>query len=212
MVLREMQAMLARFYDTPSDYDVYDFLATDRRHAGLSPRCSDEQVLIAEGDDGLQLSVFIDSRVLARLAKRNPLRALGDENLSDYCTAFEGVSHFHYLTWRAAMRVPVTLLELELQAEVDKYVGAMVLLTRQQSGRYPTHLHERLFDRVSFDSELDVESRARYRLANRGAAHYCRKLDERFFRVRRQRPEAWLAELRKFYRYGHAEKIRRAAD
>jgi hypothetical protein len=29
--------------------------------------------------------------------------------------------------------------------------------------------------------------------------------------VRRQRPEAWLAELRRFFRRGHQEKIRQLA-
>ena len=48
MVLREMQTLLARFYDAPSAYDVYDFLVTDRRRAGLPEHCTDEQLLIAE--------------------------------------------------------------------------------------------------------------------------------------------------------------------
>lgn len=210
MLLREMQNLLARYYDAPSDYDIYDFLATDRRQVGLPAKCSDEQVLIADGDEGLRLSVFIDEQVLSRLAKCDPLRELSDENLADFCTALEGVSHFHYFTWRASRGIPVTLLELELQAEVDKYASAMVLLTQQQRGRYPARLHRTLFDRVSFANGLDDETLSRYRLANRHAAHYCRKLDERFIRARRRRPEEWVAELRRFYRYGHAEKIRRA--
>lgn len=211
MLLNEMQDMLARYYDAPSDYDIYDFLVTDRRQVGLSPNCSDEQVLFAESEDGLRLSVFIDERVLARLAECNPFHELSDANLADFCTAFEGVSHFHYFTWRVGRGMPVTLLELELQAEVDKYASAMVLLTRQRNGRYPAHLHEQLFDRVSFAQGLDEEALSRYRTANRHAARYCRKLDETFIRARHRRPEAWVAELRKFYRYGHAEKIRRAA-
>jgi hypothetical protein len=211
MLLREMQNLLARFYDAPSDYDVYDFLTTDRRHVGLHETSTDEQVLIAEHHDGAQVGVFIDEQLLTRLDKSNPLHALNDDNLADYCTAFEGVSHFHYLTWRAARGLPVSLLELELQAEVDKYASAMLLLTRQR-GLFPTHLHRRMFDRVSFAHELDAESLARYQLANRHAARYCRKLDEMYLRVRCQRPEAWVAELRRFYRCGHAEKVRRAAD
>jgi hypothetical protein len=202
--------LLAHFYDAPSGYDVCDFLTTDRGRCGLPKHSSDEQVLIVENDDGAQLGVFIDRQVLDRLARHDPLSALTEENLADYCTAFEGVSHFHYLTWRLERRLPVSLLELELQAEVDKYASAMVLLTRQQSGRYPSTLHRRLFDRVGFQRGLDAESLTRYQLANRHAASYCRKLDERYLRSRHRRPEAWLAELRRFYRYGHAEKVRRA--
>ena len=210
MILREMQKLLAHYYDAPSDYDICDFLATDRTQVGLSAHSSDEQVLVAESRDGAQLRVFIDLQVLELLAEQNPLSNLNEDNLSDYCTAFEGVSHFHYLTWRIAKGLPVSLLELEVQAEVDKYAAAMILMTRQRGGSFPEHLHRRMFDRVTFVDGLDIESAERYRLANRKAASYCRRLDERYLRTRSKRPEAWLAELRHFYRCGHAEKVRRA--
>ena len=211
MVLRQMQNLLERCYDTPNEYDIYDFLTTDRRHLGLPAHCADEQVLVSESDEGARMSVFIASEVLDRLARRNPIDELNDTNLADYCTAFEGVSHFQYLAWRIGKRQSVSLLELELQAEVDKYVGAMILFTRQR-GRYPSHLHREMFDHVKFVDGLDTESRERYRIANRKAAGFCRKLDERFLKARCKRPDAWLSELRRFYRYGHAEKVRRAAE
>jgi hypothetical protein len=211
MILRAMQQLLAQCYDAPSDYDVYDFLASDRARLGIGAQSVDEQVFVAETVDGPYLRVFIDSPVLERLARHSPLRELNEENLSDYCTALEGVSHFHYLTWRIARGLPVSLLELELQAEVDKYVGATILFTRQRGGAFPQNLHRRLFDRISFVEGLDRESAERYRIANRHAANYCGKLNERFLRSR-CRPEAWLAELRRFYRCGHAEKVRRSAD
>ena len=69
--------------------------------------------------------------------RRDPLEALDEGNLADYCTALEGVSHFHYLVWSLARGRNVSLLELELQAEVDKYASAVALLTRQRAGRFP---------------------------------------------------------------------------
>jgi hypothetical protein len=211
MILRDMQSLLARLYDVPSDYDVYDFLITDRRRLPDPPVDDvDEQVLVTHTQDEMRIGIYIDDAVLARLSGNNPLTALNDANLSDYCTALEGVSHFHYLTWRASCDLPVSLLELELQAEVDKYVAAVSLLTSQR-GRLPVTLHERLFHHVKFASGLDTESRSRYRTANRHAARFCRRLEERFLRARRARPEAWLGEMRKLYRCGHAEKLRRTS-
>jgi hypothetical protein len=212
MVLRQMQNLLEHCYEARSDYDIYDFLTTDRRELGLPARCTDEQVLVAETDDGAKLGVFIDAQVLGRLAQHNPLDDLSETNLSDYCTAFEGVSHFQYLTWRIAGSMPVSLLELELQAEVDKYVGAMILFTRQREGKFPAQLHRQMFARVEFAAGLDREAAERYRIANRNAARYCGKLDERFLKARRKRPDVWLSELRRFYRCGHAEKVRRAGE
>jgi hypothetical protein len=146
--------------------------------------------------------------VLKRLARNNPLDRLSDENIADFCTAIEGVSHFHYLTWRAANAVSVSLLELELQAEVDKYAAAVLLLTRQYEGRFPRSLHERLFHSVRYHVGLDAESLSRYRQANKTAARFCRQLDERFLHRRRVQPERWLGELRNFYRLHHAQKLR----
>jgi len=212
MVLRDMQTLLARLYDVPSEYDVYDFLITDRRSLPQAPHTEvDEQVLVAHTHEGVRVGVYIDDAVIERLGDNNPLTALNDANLADYCTALEGVSHFHYLTWRASRDLPVSLLELELQAEVDKYVAALCLLTSQRDGEFPGSLHERLFHGVRFANGLDDEALVRYQTANRHAARFCRRLDERFLRTRQTRPEAWLAEMRKLYRCGHAEKLRRTS-
>ena len=93
----------------------------------------------------------------------------------------------------------MSLLELELQAEVDKYATALALLTQQRAGAFPGDLHARMFGSLSFLPELDEVSRRRYEEANRHAARYCRSLDERYLHPRRCQPEKWLAELRRFF-------------
>jgi len=211
-----MQTMLAQLYDAPVREDVQDFVLSDRQRlrelvGTRTDQACDEQVFVVEEAQGVRLGLFIDHDVLARLARRDPLEALDEDNLPDYCTALEGVSHFHYLVWSVARGRNVSLLELELQAEVDKYATAVALLTRQQCGRFPGALHARMFHAVSFLPQLDDISRRRYEEANRHAARFCRSLEEKFLRVRQQRPELWLAELRRFFRRGHQEKIRNLA-
>lgn len=216
MLLQRMQTLLTRLYDAAVDYDAQDFLIADRgevlallgRDAAPS---SDEQVFVTRDRGGVRIGLYIDRAVMDRLAVHDPTIALDGGNLHDYCTALEGVSHFHYLMWSLARGRAVTLLELELQAEVDKYASALTLLTRQGKGRFPQGLHARLFDRISFLPHLDAASRERYLEANRHAARYCRSLDERFLRRRQSRPEAWLSELRRFFRCSHQEKIRQLA-
>ena len=215
-LLRRMQSLLAGLYDAPVEHDVGDFLVCDRRRfaqvVGARTHCEDdEQVFVIEDRHGVQLGVYIDERVLARLERRDPTELLDDDNLGDFCTALEGVSHFHYLVWSLTRARPVSLLELELQAEVDKYAVAMALLTRQRAGMFPRGLHARMFDAVTFSPQPDETSRRRYEVANRHAARYCRSLDDRFLRPRRLRPDMWLAELRRFFRWGHQEKLRRLA-
>jgi len=212
MILRRMQALLAGLYDAPVEHRPEEFLISDRddlrRTLGVEvDELTDEQVFIVEAEDGLRVGLFIDRDVLERLAIQNPLDALSDRNLQDFCTALEGVSHFHYLMWSLARRRDVSLLELELQAEVDKYASALTLLTQQRRGEFPRGLHARLFDRVTFIPQLEREVRERYEAANRHAARYCRELDERFLKRRQCRPEAWLCELRRFFRFGHQQKL-----
>ena len=210
-LLKELQTLLARLYDAPVDHDVNDFLLSDRSRldvvAGADSH-TDEQVLVAEDHDGVRVGVYISSEVLARLSRRDPMHELDDDNLADFCTALEGVSHFHYLVWSVDRGRKVSLLELELQAEVDKYAAALALMTRQREGRFPYTLHPRLFHHVAFAPTLNPESRQRYEEANRHAARYCRTLDERFLRTRHSRPERWLSEMRKFFRASREEKLR----
>ncbi len=217
MLLRELQGLLAALYDAPAEHDVCDFLITDATQAaalqgaaGKPP--TDEQLLVAEGQDGVELGLYLDGAVLARLAERCPLVALSEENLADYCTALEGVSHFHYFVWSANRDRKVSLLELELQAEVDKYASALRLMLDQREGRFPADLFSRLFDRTGFLPHLADEDRRRYAEAHRFAARFCRRLEERFLRPRRARPEALLTHLRGFYRLGRHAKLRHAAE
>jgi hypothetical protein len=215
MVLRGMQRLLGRLYDLPLGHDVYDYLITDRRRLGdIDPHPSgeapEEELLLVEARDEVRVSLYIDGEVLERLERADPLGALTEENLNDFCTAFEGVSHFVYCVWRLEEDAPVSLLELETQAEVDKYAAAVFLLASQGGGDFPLQVHPRLFDRVRFDHRLSAEQCARYRTAHRCAAQYCRRLERRYVQRGSARVEALVRELRRFYRLGTAAKLRHA--
>ena len=215
MVLRGLQSLLGRLYDVELNYDIYDFLVTDRSAlGGLTPhndaRVNEEELLLAETPDGAGVSLYLDPGLLRRLEGADPVGALTENNLADYCTALEGVSHFVYSTWRLERDSPVSLLELETQAEVDKYAVTVFLLAGQQGGDYPAQVHARLFDRVSFDARLEPDQYHRYRTAHRCAAQYCRSLERRFVTRGEPRIEALVRELRKFYRLGSSAKLRHA--
>lgn len=214
MVLTSLQCFLARIYDVASAYDVYDFLVTDKRALGqlaatARARSCEEQLLVGSDGEALRLSLYIDSRVLERLDADSPFRRLSHSNLADYWTALEGVSHFLYVTWCAARDRHVSQLELETQAEVDKYVATLFLLGEQAAGRFPARLHQWLFERTAFDRNLDAAELHRYRTANGYAARYCRRLEERFLKRRNPALESFLREIRCFYRLGTQSKLRR---
>jgi len=205
-VLQQMQSMIAEINDVPVNHDIRQFLLQRLvNHSG-----TDEQVLVATTDDGAELGVYIDPAVLTRLQNSDPFKQLSDHNLADFCTALEGVSHFQYLVWCMEHGRSVSLLELELQAEVDKYTLALCLLLQQTQGRFPHRLHPRMFLQVSFAENLDQSSLQRYREANRYAAYYCQNNDQRFLRSRQRKFNRWIRELREFYRCSHHAKMRRS--
>lgn len=209
MVLRQLQELLAGIYDVDVSHDVYDFLVTDRRSlppAGAAQ--SDEQLLVAPDGDALGVSLYLDPQVLERLQRSNPLEALHEGNLADYWTALEGVSHFVYLAWNAGFDRPVSLLELEMQAEVDKYVGSCWLLRSQSPRRFPAEVHGLLFGRAKVDPRLAADRMELYRQASDWAARFCRRIERQLRAARAGSPAAELmTELRRFYRLSDVRKV-----
>lgn len=215
--LLALQEMLASINDVPVQHSVTDFLLNDADAcSALLGRSlvadEDEQVLICETAAGPELSVYIDERVMVSLNVDDPLICLSDSNLPAFCSAVEGISHFQYFIWCIEHARQVSLLELELQAEVDKYALATCLLMRQARGRFHHGLHRRLFSQVGYVATLDGEDRQRYLEANRYAANFCRRNDERHLSCRRPRVERWLGEFRELYRCSHHQKVRRALN
>jgi hypothetical protein len=125
--------------------------------------------------------------------------------------AVEGVSHFIYAVCCAKADRPVSQIELELQAEVDKYVTC--LLVTEPELEVSSALRQRLFGDAEYEPDLDHEEATRYRAANDNAQRYAAWLEDTF--VARRRIPEMLGELRRFYRLGLAAKlatcVRRAA-
>ncbi len=202
--LARVQRGLEALYRVDSGVDVGDFMASaalrDRVVAARRPR---EQLLVSEADGELSLALFIDPAVLANLAANDPGHALGDHNLGDFLLAIEGVSHFIYAVCCARADRRVTQLELELQAEVDKYVTC--LLVTDAGPRVSSELRHRLFGDALYEPDLDGEEADRYRAANDNASRYTAWLEQSYVSTRRI-PEM-LAEVRRFYRDGLAAKL-----
>jgi hypothetical protein len=148
MLLHKLEAMLHELYALDVGYAVSDFLITDPALAhslDSGGRKVDEKLLIAEADGEADVALYLERELLDRLDRHDPLTKLDGANLADFWSALEGVSHFTYYARNAARDKAVSLFELELQAEVDKFVTTGMLL-REQTGREPSGLHGWLFD------------------------------------------------------------------
>jgi DNA-binding transcriptional LysR family regulator len=208
-MLTRIQQVLGRLYDVELGGCVTSFLCghellealerEDEAHRG-------ELLLVLEDDEGVHVGLYLDPEVLARLQTERPdFRAV--------TLATEGVSHLMYLSFRADNDETVTQLELELQAEVDKYAAGVasalaghgVGLIRERLTRRSQALRARLFGDPRFLDEPDTAAGERYRVAHRAAARYCARLEAEY--LGQGRVGDLVSELRRFYRLGAREKL-----
>ena len=178
---RSVQRSLERFYRLEEGPDVTGFV---RRAEGPSR----ETLLVRHADDGLELALVLPS----------------DGDTPDaHVQMLEGVSHFVYVAERARIDLPATALELELQAEVDKFVllafeDEELVMERGRDG------HRSLYENVWFLHGADSEPGRRYRLANELAARVAARI------AAKPGGSDPLDFLRRFYRSGQTDKIRLA--
>lgn len=183
-----IQRGLENLYRLDRAADVDDFVA----HAGDGAR---EGLLVRETDGGLELRLH-----LPRLGESG-------EDIDPICQIIEGVSHFVYLADRASQERSTTQLELELQAEVDKYV---VLAASLEGFDEVTsrRLRERLYERVVYLHPEGTVEGERYRVANDRARRFTGRLEREF--VARARYGELHAELRRFFHMSQGDKLRAA--
>ena len=184
----QIQRALVAYYQLDDVPNVVPFI---RAVAGQHR----ERVLVTETAGGtLELCLELPEQALNRAT-------LGVDLL---CQVVEGVSHFLLLADRARRELPATQLELELQAEVDKW---LLLVSHSQPRSLPEWvcLRRTLFEYVNFATDGDGEREERYRIANRLAGQLTHKLELRYLRAYRWDDARKF--LRSFFRCGQREKL-----
>ncbi len=190
LVMR-VQSALERLYRLERVASIEDFV-------GPAADGEREVVLVREAADGvLEVSVRLP-------------RVEGPElPLDVLCQVIEGVSHFVYLVERARAGRAATHLELEVQAEVDKWV-VLAASMRSFDARQSAALRERLYEGYELvhddGSPAGRELAERYRVANDAAHGFVRRLERDF--VGRARFGDLHEELWRFFHIGQEGKLR----
>jgi len=168
------------------------------------------RVLVHDNPEGLAAHIYYPDLLIRRLEEAPPMRGLCDRNVDDFATFVEELDHFLFLAERARLKRPVSLLELELQANVTKYLVCALFLAgsgdRRPRGGARLAEEERrwllyhLFEKIEF-AEPDPLVRARYRDALRFARRFLDRLEHL--------PSASdrVARLRAFHAATHQQKI-----
>lgn len=188
---KRVQAALERMYllDRVADVEHFTIASENRR----------ETLLVREAEDGtVEMSLALPD------LSRAPID-LERDDIDPICQVIEGVSHFVYLSHRADRDRSTTALEMEIQAEVDKWVVLGASL-RSFDARSSEKLRERLYERVRYLHDASSELGQRYRVANDAASRFVRVVERRY--LAHARYAEMHDALRTFFRHGQEEKMR----
>jgi len=185
-----VQSALERLYEIDRVVDIEDFV----HEAPVGER---EALLLREAPDGdLEVSVQLP-----------PLE--GERGLDTLCQLIEGVSHFVYLAHRVQTSRETTHLELELQAEVDKWV-VLAASIHSLDVTHSERLRACLYEDVTFAHDPRSELGERYRVANGAANRFVRRLERNY--VGLGRFSDLRGQLRHFFQLGLEAKLRLGRD
>ncbi|MEM7611785.1 MAG: hypothetical protein AAF270_08915 [Pseudomonadota bacterium] len=207
-MIGRLQRQHSATYGLAGDHDIRDFLITNRVLAQGIGQCalpagSGETLFVAEDDGELGMSLYLDEGLVTRVSARDLPDNLRRSALPEFCQILEGVSHFNCMAFKASHDREVSLLELELQGEVDKFVVCMQIAARHDDHDSVRHLHQWLFDNARFHAELGPCALERYRVASDYAARFCRHLRPGLL----DDTPATIEELRHFFRLPVADKM-----
>jgi hypothetical protein len=200
-IARTVQTALERLYQIEEGPPVEAFVT-------LADEGEREALFFRQSEEG-------DLEIAVRLP---PLRddestKTGALEIDSLCQIIEGVSHFVMIAERSRAERETTQLELEMQAEVDKYVVLATAIARPHGTLDVARSHRlraQLYDDVLFSHAASTEIGIRYRLANSTAARFVRRLEREF--VSTGRVHEMRGALRRFFSGGQEEKLRLAAS
>jgi hypothetical protein len=211
-----LQSVIERTYRMDTGIrDIHRFVVGDRGYARMyhgsrivrqvgSHRHGEAKVLVREDAGMVRVNIYYPDHLIAALEAQNPLRGLDRDNLDLFAVFVEELDHFLLIADRVRRGRPVSLFELELHANVTKYVAAAHFLARSLGRRLADG--ERLWLRWSLFEKLPLDPAAsevhqRYRDADRLGHRYSGFLD-------RLDPRSRLIELRAFHLRSCAASIR----
>jgi hypothetical protein len=187
--LNNIKDSLESLYHLDSEMNLQDYIVPRSEMSGVDD--TPEQLLVRELDDALEMALVLDDKLI---------HPDGPLDLDSFCQCAEGISHLLYMSHVALSGQQVSQLELEVQAEIDKFVLCL-FASRGDS----IDLISRLFLSYQLRDSVDCSTAAqRYEEANRLALGFCRYLNVNF--VQNTRMDALIQLLRRVYRMGGSQK------
>ena len=186
------------------DKGYEEFYANEEIRTVVNSR-SGARVLIRDAGDTLKVSIYYPDALIRELENNDPRLGIHDDNI-DLCASFvEELDHFLFIAQNYKSNRPFSLLELELQANVTKYLVLKYFVALQNRSLKLSkfdreYIRHHLFYKRKFDVE-DPSERKRYEDAGKFGMMYTKHIDHLSHEER-------LRDLRQFSRMTCPSKIR----
>ncbi|MCE9625580.1 MAG: hypothetical protein K8R69_09055 [Deltaproteobacteria bacterium] len=198
-MLQELQGWIEETYQLEPTSPVADFLIDlpmleSQLAEGHPYRHAEEVLLVSGEDEDFELGLYLHSKFepeTARLDQASPHQIL---------TTLEGVSHLLLVQHRLKNAEGLTQLELELQAEVDKFLFLRLQPDEARQEEAKSHLRHA----ANLEGLSDAQ-RETYDAARRLAYRYCLQLEREYLGPHSY--DGLFRELRQFYRKNHWKKL-----
>lgn len=212
-LLELVRGLLERTYRMQSGLsELAPFLIGDRAyHTRFGSMAADgpasaigagARTLVRELESGARACIYYPDTLIRCLESYPPQRGLGAENVDAFAVFVEEIDHLLLIAERVRLRRPVSLFELELHANVSKYL-VLVRFLAGRSRRLDVHqrlwLRHRLFERWRYREEDPAVCR-RYG----DAARWAVQLIDRLARLE---PASRIDRLRRFHDLSTAGKL-----
>ncbi len=196
-MIQQTQKILESIYQLPQVELAENYLINQNQLQYFlgheHPYCHADEVVVSSYDGSeLEIGIFFHQKILNNL--KNP-------TLIQKLNVIEGISHYLLLSYKFQQNIALTRLELEMQAEIDKFL--YYSLSDQRTKNYEQSFNV-LHVPINLES-LNPEQQQLYQHANQLAKKYCHYLLKKF--LARKTHDALLCEIRNFYRMPYAQKI-----
>jgi hypothetical protein len=213
-MLSHLQKIIEKIYKVETFLDVENYLIyepifntpNDQDPCNIKSQSSKGCLFISQDGEELKLALYLGKETVSNLKNFHLQKDFNNLNLADFFLATEEISHFIYTVWNAMNNRQISIFEMELQAEVDKYVAAIFYSGSINSGAIPAKdIKRKLFEESVLNPDLLSEEKERYRDANRLAMNYCHYLESNY--LKKNDISAMVKDIRRFYRLGQNGKI-----
>ncbi|PIR22587.1 MAG: hypothetical protein COV44_07250 [Deltaproteobacteria bacterium CG11_big_fil_rev_8_21_14_0_20_45_16] len=142
----------------------------------LIPTENKNALVVSEAESFVDVAVCIRKDLLERLSGKSFPRDFDLQLLPDISVVVEELSHFNRYCDHAMRNQPLSALELELQAEVDKFAFALECLHERNENHLREQIFSVLFDECKLGDWVTDEEVERYQKAHEVARAFCRSI------------------------------------